>query len=188
MAHKIKLAIGIPNTGTIKAQTVFCLCRMLKDFPYEYTVLFKEGSILHANREELVKKAIGLGYTHLLFLDADMTFEKDAVLRLLRRKKEVIGANYHLRRLPAISTIKTTKKLKKTDTLIEVDGLATGFMLINLSIFQNLPHPWFFWETDNTGDLVTGEDMWFCRLAKGGGYKVWCDLTIKTGHIGDYIY
>lgn len=182
---KIKLAIGIPNTGSIKTQTAFCLCRVLKDFPYEYTVLFKEGSILHANREALVQKSLDMGYTHLLFLDTDMSFDKDAVVRFLKRNKDIVGVDYKMRKLPLVST---ATNLKGTKGLIQCDSVATGFMLINIKVFKTLPHPWFFWETDTEGQVVTGEDYWFCRLARSKGYKVWCDLTVPVKHIGDYQY
>src|SRR3990167_225992 len=79
MNTKIKLAIGMPTGGFIKTQTVFCLTALLKTLPFEYNLIFKEGSILHWNREFIVKTAFDLGCTHLLFVDSDMSFEKDAV-------------------------------------------------------------------------------------------------------------
>src|SRR3990167_7837465 len=109
---KIKLAIAIPSTGTIKSQTVFSLCRMLKDFPHEYTVLFHEGSMLHVMRNRLVQKAIDEKCTHLLFVDSDMMFEKDSAIRLLKRNKDIIGANCHRKKLPLEGTVLNPKKLQ----------------------------------------------------------------------------
>ena len=180
----MKLAIGIPNTGIIKAQTAFALIRTLKSFPHNYDILFKEGSILHHNRETLVKVAIELKCTHLLFLDSDMYFEKDAILRLIKRKKDIIGANYYRRTLPLIDTVIAPKK----KGLTTCDSIGTGFMLINLNVFKKLSEPWFFWETNSNGDMVMSEDFWFCRKARKAGYKIWCDLTIPIRHIGDYYY
>jgi hypothetical protein len=179
----MKLAVAIPNMGTIKAQTVFCLIRALKDFPHDYDVLFKEGSILHANREELVKTAIKLKCTHLLFLDSDMYFEKDAILRLIRRKKDIIGANAHRRKLPIEATVLNPKKSKG---LTKCEAVGAGFMLINLKVFRDMEEPWFFWKFDGT--ITTGEDHWFCERAREVGYEIWCDLDIPIGHIGDYKY
>lgn len=176
---KIKLAIAIPNTGVIKSQTVFCLCRMLKDFPHEYTVLFKEGSVLHWNREELVKGALNTKCTHLLFLDSDMSFDKDAVLKLLKRKKDVVGADYRTRKLPGENT---ARLLPGNGELREAESVATGFMLINLKVFKKITTPWFFWGQNE------GEDYWFCRKVREAGLKVWCDLSVKVLHIGDYAY
>ena len=176
----LKLAIGICNTGSIKAQTAFCLVRMLKDFPHDYDVLFHEGSMLHIMRERLVEKAIDRGCTHLLFLDSDMSFEKDAVLRLLKRKKEIIGANYNKRKLPLEGTVENPKKATGLTTC---DSVATGFMLIDLSIMKNLPRPWFFWGLNGES-----EDFWFCRRARDVGYNIHVDFTLDVKHIGEFLY
>ena len=183
---KIKLAICTPSTGTIKTKTVESLIGMLKDFPHEYYFLSHEGSIIHHMRERLVKKAIELECTHLLFVDSDMQFDKDAVLRLIERNKDIVGADYNRRKLPLESTTVLLGEAK--GNLAEAVSVGTGFMLIKLSIFDFLPEPWFFWDSNLDGELVTGEDYWFCRLAISRGFEVWCDLSVKVGHIGDMVF
>ncbi|MDO8094406.1 MAG: hypothetical protein Q6360_13090 [Candidatus Brocadiales bacterium] len=191
---EIKIAIGIPNTGSIKAQTAFCLFRMLKGIPYEYSILFKEGSILHANRETIAKLAIEKGFTHLLFLDSDMYFEANALKQLIERDKDIIGANYYLRKLPKTTTVKMAPEKKAhlaeeaPDGLFTCDAVGTGFLLIKTDVFKKLPHPWFFWKSDEQGDVLEGEDSWFCRQAREAGFDVWCDLQVVIKHIGDYLY
>lgn len=186
-----KIGIGIANCGTIHADTAFCLLRMLKDFPYEYDVLFKRGSILHYNREELVKMAIKLKCTHLLFLDTDMFFEKDALLRLLERKKDIIGVQYKTRKEPSLATafpLEGDSFYNGEGDFQQAKSVATGFMLINLKVFEKIKEPWFFWKSDENGQITMGEDYWFCDKAREAGYEVWCDLSIPIGHIGDKIY
>jgi len=167
-----KLAVATPSTGTIKTKTVESLVKLFKKYP-DAIFLSHEGSVLHHMRERLVKKAIELDCTHLLFVDSDMIFEPEAVEKLLEADTDVVGADYNRRKLPLESSRRE-------------DSVATGFMLIKLSIFDFLPEPWFFWESNRDGDLVTGEDYWFCRLAKNNGFKVEC--VGKVGHLGDYIY
>lgn len=116
----------------------------------------------------------------MLFVDSDMSFAKDAVLNLLKRKKEIIGANYHKRKLPLEATVQNPKKLTGLTTC---DSVATGFMLIDLNIFKDLKEPYFFW-----GQNGESEDFWFCRLAREAGYKIWCDLSVKVLHEGSYLY
>ena len=182
----IKLAVAIPSTGVIKTKTVESLIAMLKNFPHEYYFLSHEGCILHHMRERLVKKAIELECTHLLFVDSDMVFEKDAVLKLLEHDKDIIGANSHRRKLPLEDTVIGIKG--EGLNIARVESVGAGFMLIKLSIFDFLPEPWFFWESNQNGELITGEDYWFCSLARKHNFEVWCDLSIKVGHIGDYVY
>lgn len=177
---KIRLGIAIPHTGSIKTRTVTSLVGMFKNLPFEYHFLSHEGSMLHIMRERLVEKAIELKCTHILFVDSDMVFEKDAVLKLLKRKKEIIGANYNKRTLPLESTV---EKPKKSKGLTTCDAVATGFMLIDLKVFRHMAKPWFFW-----GQNGESEDFWFCDLAWKHGYKVWVDFNVKVGHLGEYQY
>lgn len=181
-----KLGIGIANSGSIHIDTAFSLIRMLNSFPYDYDVIFKRGSILHYSREEIVKAAIKLNCTHLLFVDTDMVFQGDAVLRLLERNKDIIGVQYNTRKEPTMPT--AFMKEGQTGDLQEAISVATGFMLIDLKVFKDIKEPWFFWKSDENGQVLMGEDYWFCDKAKEAGYKIYCDLSIPVGHIGDKIY
>ena len=183
---KIKLGIGIPHVGTIKAQTAFSLFAALKDFPHDYNVFMKEGCILHANRQEIVEKAIEKECTHLLFVDSDMSFPKDAVVRLLARNKDIVGAHYNRRKFPPTSTVVNPKDPNMGITTC--DSVATGFMLIKLDVFKKLSKPWFFWELDEKGKTVTGEDYFFCRKAREAGYEIWADFTLEVLHEGSHFY
>lgn len=183
----MKLAIAIPHTGNLKPQMVYSLLGLVKSLKCEYLTLLQEGSILHAQRENLVKKALELKCTHLLFIDSDMVFEKDAFERLMKRKKDIVGVTYNVRRLP-LQKIQWKAIGKPKRDFYEVEAVPAGFMLIDLNILKNLLHPWFFWEVDELGNPVTGEDCWFCTRAREKGYKVWVDLSLKIGHVGDNIF
>ena len=102
----MKVAICIPHLGLIKAQTVASLTRLLKRIKVDWHVLMAEGSILHCTRERLVKKAIEVGCTHVLFVDSDMEFEPDSLDRLLKRDKDIIGVLYNTRSEPKNLTVK----------------------------------------------------------------------------------
>jgi hypothetical protein len=189
--NNIRLAVGLPNTGTIKSQTVFALDRMLKSFPHPYQLILQNSCAIHHNRTEIVRIAQKLECTHLLFVDSDMFFEKDALNQLLARDVDIVGVNYNQRKLPLTSTVlmdeKVRKNLKKTnpDGFVECIGVGTGFMLIKLEVFGKLEEPWFFWKP--TGEFES-EDYWFCRIARESGLKVHVDLGIPVKHIGVYFF
>ncbi len=132
---KIKLAICIPHTGLIKAQTVSSLLALTKTLKCEYNLLLQEGSILHQLRENLVKKALELNCTHLLFIDSDMVFEKDAFERLLKRKKDIVGTVYNKRKNPLEPILWKAIDEAKGD-FYEVEAVPTGFLHINNKIFM----------------------------------------------------
>lgn len=188
MDKVIKLAVGMLHSGTIKTRTVISLLRMCKGLPFEYNCFFQEGSVLHQNRERLAQKAADGGFTHLLFVDSDMTFEPDAILKLLAREKDIIGTHYNCRALP----LKTTVELKAGQTeLKELDtcnALGAGFLLIKTEVFKKLSHPWFFWEVNEKGETTLGEDHWFCKKAREAGYEIFVDISIPIGHEGSYVY
>ena len=150
--------------------------------------------MLHWNREELVKQAQKLNATHLLFVDDDMVFEKDAVIKLVERDKDIVGVHYNCRKFPPTTTVHMDEEKKKSikwenpDGFMTCDAVGTGFMLIDLRVFDKLKEPWFFWKTNEQGEVVEGEDYWFCRIAREAGFEVWCDLTIPVKHIGDFLY
>ena len=189
----MKIAIGIATTGTVKTKTLFSVVQLVKKFPNSNLVVW-EGCNVHQSRENIVMEALKSNCTHILFIDSDMLFEANVVHELLKRDRDIIGVDTNLRKLPLTSTVKTTDeqgnliKNDQPDGTIEVYAVGTGFMLIKLDVFKKLKHPWFMMEHDDKGNMLVGSDMWFCRLARRSGYKIYCDSTVKVGHIGDYVY
>jgi hypothetical protein len=187
-----KIGIAIPHTGTINAKTVLSLIALLKYNKHDNLVYLKEGCYIHNSREELVKKAILDKCTHILFIDSDMFFEETALERLLARGKDIIGVHYNRRTTPLESTAKISieerMKAESKKGLVLAQGLGTGFLLINTKVFDKIKHPWFFYEQSLQGDLLVGEDYWFCKRAIEAGLKVWCDMTVLVKHVGNYLY
>lgn len=180
------------TAGLVKSQTTACLIAMLKALKYEYVFLLKEGPNQPLNREVIAEVALSQGCTHLFFLDSDMHFPPESLNILLGHDKDVIGANYHQRQLPLITTVKMDAEKKKTiaadypNGVFPCNAVASGFMLINTKVFAKLEKPWFHVGTLN-GELE-GHDYRFCRLVREAGFNVWCDLNIPIKHIGDYLY
>ena len=191
----IRLAVGVPNGGSVKIETVRGLISLVGELSAEISLnfLFHGGCYVHKNRETLVKQAIEYDFTHLLFVDTDMYWQPGAVKQLLDAKKPIIGANYNERRLPLTPTVKLMDK--KGNVIagnipkkpFKAWAVATGFMLIDLSIMKDIPKPWFFFDTKD-GEFNMGEDIWFCEQVKKAGYDIWCEPTIEVLHIGDYLY
>ena len=190
---EIKLALGIATTGQIKTRTFVSVMKLVKKDPKNTFIIAWEGCNVHQSRINIVKRAQEGNCTHLLFIDSDMVFDDDAAEKLIARDKDIIGVNTHTRNLPSKTTVKIHNEKGKqvyemSDDLFECQAVGTGFMLIKMSVFDILPKPWFFYNYDDNGDMSVGSDMWFCNIAKEVGLKVYCDPTVKVGHIGDYIY
>ena len=142
----------------------------------------------------------------LLFIDADMTFEPESVLRLLawNQKRPIVAGAYEARKEGKVYIL----SLEGDADNIEMDGyglvrarrVATGFMMIQKQVFQKLAemHPewrhkdnvdpnetlYSFFDFLCTPEGYIGEDFLFCDRAKEAGFSVWLDPTIKLGHMG----
>ena len=185
-----KVAIGIATTGTVKTKTLFSVVQLVKTGAKLVTW---DGCNVHQARENIAMAVQKSDCTHLLFIDSDMVFDKEALDILLKRDKDIIGADYNMRKLPLTSTVKIHDEdgeiVKKDEgEIFECYAVATGFMLIKMEVFEKLAHPWFLTEHDTEGNMTVGSDMYFCREARKAGYKIYCDPTIKVKHQGDYEY
>src|SRR3990167_834852 len=188
-----KICLGLPTTGTVKTKTLFSIVRMLKQSSFSYDIITKDGSMLHWNREHIVKQAIERECSHVLFIDSDMFFEGDAAERLLARDKDIIGVPYNMKELPAKTTLKIHDEngniiQEEYDGLMKCAAVGTGFMLIKISVFEKLSEPWFFFESNDKGEVVKGEDVLFCMKARKAGFDIFCDMTISIKHIGEFLY
>ena len=129
----------------------------------------------------------------MLFLDSDIHFPpqppffRSPISILLEQDKDIIGADYNFRQLPAKSTVIPLTEKNETEPY-KVNALGTGFLLIRLSVFEKIPEPWFQFMRDQHGEMVNGEDTFFCQAAIKAGFDVWCDPLVKIKHLGEYEY
>jgi hypothetical protein len=152
-----------------------------------------QGTLIVNQRQELAQASLDVGATHILFIDADMRFPKDAIFRLLQRDEAIVAVNYSTRKLPlqpvAFRDDTTTERVytEQDDTGLEsVAAIGMGLMLIKAEVFQKMPKPWFFVPYQN--GIYTGEDIFFCRTAREFGFEVLLDhdLSKEVRHIGAF--
>lgn len=192
-----KIAVAITTNRLIKPKTVLSLANLLAKTKHEvFPIVSTEGYTIAENRSYCVYKAIKAGCTHLLFIDDDMTFPDDTIERLLSHEKMVVGVNSHSRMLPITTTVafidENGELAPRPDVIPEQPfkcyQVGMGVALINLDIFNKIPQPWFKFEEAASGQILNGEDGWFCDRVRDAGYEIWCDPTLPIGHIGDYEY
>ena len=192
------ILVGMCCGGTIQAQTMLSLLNFLDgQTPFSLQI----GGYKPHNMNRLVEEARSLKATHLLSIDPDMIFPPDAPQKLLNANKDIVGVNYrergnHVTQYTPSSTIKFIGKEKngfKTvneedfpKELFQCGAVGLGLTLINMRVFDKLPFPYF--RTTETPNEHSTEDIVFCQDARKKGFEVWCDPTIKMGHIGSYIY
>ena|SRR3990167_5023528 len=185
---KNKVAIAVACQDTVKAKTMFSLVHALRNVDFEYDLFMQISCDLIGNRIRLVRQAIESGATHMLFLDHDMFFKDDSITKLLAHNKDIIGAPYNFRSFPLKSTAAPLSDISDKAQIYRCNTVATGFLLIKLSVFEKVSEPWFDFGRDKNFELACGEDSYFCQKAIKAGFDVWADPNIFVKHCGEYMY
>jgi hypothetical protein len=186
----VKLAIAVPALDHVSAYFANDLARMYAatcaSVPM-VTLAMLVGTFVHQAREKLLHDVVRLwGATHILWLDADMTFPPDAALRLLKHDREIVAANYVTRVAPSRPTAKRDGQcVSSSDAtgLEAVDHVGMGVFLMKTAVVANIPAPRFWYSTP-----TETEDVYFCRLLRAAGHEIWIDhdLSKLVGHVGQF--
>lgn len=137
------------------------------------------------------------GYEWLFFLDSDVVPPRDTILKLMAHNLPIVSGVYCRRSPPAGIPVMIRKGVWVTqypaNTLIEVDLVGAGCLLIHHSVLRKLPaqqhgHHWFDWRVDLQSilprDDCVSEDFAFCQHARKHGYKIMVDTSIQCKHVG----
>ncbi len=188
-----KILIGVPNLDSIKTDTVASLFSGTFNLNAVARLHIQNSSLVHDARNKIVAEALASGQDYVMFIDSDISFPSHAIQKLIDANKDIIGGLYYRKQPPHLPTI----AMKNGDNLtipqnfpkkepFKVFGVGTGFLLIKTSVFKKLTPPYFYF--GNLHGKPIGEDMYFCHKAYQAKFEVWCDPTLKLGHVGTYVY
>lgn len=194
----MKVAILVPSMSEVKADfamSLGALCGYSAASGFQLSIFNEKSSLITAARNNLVRRAIDIGFDKALFLDSDLRFAPDALLRLARWEKPIVGATYN-KRVPPYTTLGTFPRAvtAQDEGLVPAVTLPGGLLMIGRDVFDKIPSPWFRetyeqeYVSDSNPDGIVGEDINFCRAAHKAGIPIWCDLdvTYGTAHIGEH--
>lgn len=171
------------------------------------------NSNLPRARNELVAEFLATDYTDLLFIDDDMGWKANDVLRLLASDKPIIaGVGAKKRMLPDADPGKWCVRIPPGPLALDdmgairVEAVGTGFVKIERQVFTRLieAHPewkrngwakmtadvkaWYyrFFRFDADHPDEPGEDFDFCWAWNAIGGQVWIDPAINLVHVGEH--
>ncbi|MBC2741587.1 MAG: hypothetical protein HGJ93_00680 [Desulfosarcina sp.] len=210
---KRTVVIAIPHHGQGCARFWQCL-EVLRFYSLAHDIdtirLTRKGPNLNHNRNLLVRDTLEKhpDASHLLWIDDDMTFSDDLLVRLLAHEKQIVVANAHRKQppyIPVVSVLADDGELvpayipPKTGGLHRVSSAGTGVCLTTVDVYDAVGFPWF--ETHYSlpikgarvdpaamikGHVLIGGDTQFFMRAGGAGINMYCDFSLEIGHIGDH--
>lgn len=164
----------------------------------DVAVSFLIGSLIYDSRNKLAVQAIKGGFDYVMWFDSDMVFESDTMTRLQKHLQDGydIVTGLYFRRTPPYTPVLFSKLEVRedgigvdfadyndypSDRLFEVAGCGFGCVIMKTEVLVDI--------FSNTGNMFqpfasAGEDIAFCIRARERGYKIFCDPTVKLGHVG----
>jgi hypothetical protein len=211
-----KLMLGLPaydhKVGVKMAISLMRLGQKLMEYGITIHVSSICGcSVVSRARNMIAYEFMQSDCDNLMFIDADMTFDADDVIRLMcwNQDKAIVAGAYEARKEGKIYIVSLDGgngvngpqgKVTMDETgLVRAYRVATGFMMIQRRVFDVLKdaHPeWKHKDTNSDHTLYSffdfkvtpegyiGEDFLFCDRAREQGLDIWLDPTIKLGHMG----
>ena len=191
-AKRYLLSIGTPHNRVFAPEYILSLFALLDNPALAVEVKFQQGVYVHLNRNKIFTTFRG---DWLMFIDADVQFEVQDILKLIEANKPIVAGMYpsrHNERLePIIFEFDESGKASKIQGEIpqkpfRVEGIGVGFTLIKKEtakfILSKNTRPF---DHDQHDD---GEDLAFCRVCKSLGVEIWCHPGVRPGHWGTKMY
>lgn len=191
----MKTLICVPAMDQV--QTLFLTSLLDLKKPEGTEVCISSSSLVYDARNKLADKAITGGFDRVLWLDSDMYFAPDLLERFnehLDNGLEFVCGLFFTRKWPIKPCVysrcelveqngvfvPTIEPAEYKNELIEVAACGFGAVAMTTDVLRRVaardfafsPLPGF------------GEDFSFCLRAREQGVHIYCDPTIKVGHVG----
>lgn len=187
-----KVLIAVPALDTMPTQTAYCMLTMRKDCPSRYSFIVRASC--HDARNMLAREAIDSGADRVLWIDSDMVFDDDLMLRLgedLDAGWDMVGGVYFRREVPTSPLVyrMIDGKAGKTevwrdyppDQLFLCAGYGFGAVMMTTELLRRVGDYAF------TPMKHLSEDLSFCARAQEAGARIACDSRVKVGHVGQIV-
>jgi GT2 family glycosyltransferase len=188
--------IAVPSLGLVHwkfvASLIGVLCHEIEGVKLDLVPLL--DSMTYTARIELSDMAIKGEYDYVLWMDSEMVIPKDALKKMLDADRDMVTGLYFQRRgnhEPVIySGVDVNDRIVyenyPKDKLFRVAACGFGCVLMKTEVIR---------QVSKASDGATfqpftgiGEDLSFCYRWRRSGGVIWCDPTIKCGHIGESVF
>lgn len=147
--------------------------------------VFLNDTLIHFARNRFVEIFLQTEADHLLFIDADLGWDHDAINKMLDTPGDIAGGVYRLKQDDEFYPFHGQRENLRHPHC-PVDSVPTGFMRISreamLTVAEKHPRPFQF-EIDEQG-TEWGEDLSFCNRARRLGLSIYARFDITFEHCG----
>jgi hypothetical protein len=212
---KQKLFVATPVHRELPVDFALCWLELIRtrNLPFEWSGDFLQGrSLITRARNWLTAAFLATDCTHLLFIDCDILFTPQDVIRLASHNEPIVGGFYPFKADGEFSLLAEflPDSLPDNRGLLPVRYLGAGFLLVRRDVFQKMldtygdeisyPEPLGiihhdFWRNGiyrgpdaySAGHYLN-EDLFFQQNARDLGFKVYGDTRVVLKHIGTITY
>lgn len=209
MAAKVDLIIATPGNGVTTGylQSLLATAAKLSELGISWTFSQQYSShvadareiTINGSRENDPKDQRVLRgeveYKKILWIDSDITFTPEDVIKAYESPYDIVSGAYLLATGEVVAYREMLKPAMKFDEVkemtepIQIAGAGMGFMAVKAGVFESLSRPWFQsplitikYNGEDMTFPIMGEDLSFCHRAKGAGFEIWLDPSIKLIH------
>ena len=210
--------IAMPCYDSVKIRTMISMVKLVKEFTMaglKFDLNTMQSPYVAYARNILTARFLQKGEDYLLFIDSDLEFEPECVLKMLILDKDIICTPYRAKTQDPASiqytvSMKDPKNVKILQGgLVEIQNGPAGMILIKREVFNKLIkdypekeikyHPnsgafpkdlriYNFWDCNFKDGIWKGEDIFFCDLAREAGFKVYANISSPLTHHGSFGY
>lgn len=198
-----KTLIAVPAHEMVHARFTESLMNLDKPAGTGFAMI--TNTLIYTARNLIAQEAVKAGFDRVLWIDSDMIFPPDTLIRLsadLDEGRDLVSALCFTRRETSVPCIHSdlTWEVKPDgwvetnayiyedyprDQVFEVAGCGFGCVMTSAELLKRM--------IDKYGApfyplMGMGEDTTFCFRARQDGEKMYCDSRIKIGHIGSKVF
>ncbi|HVB17281.1 MAG TPA: glycosyltransferase [Stellaceae bacterium] len=167
--HVPRVMICVPSQSTWCSRTALDVAALM-DFSSKaglrLAIVNHEGSMITQLRNAITETALRENADYLFWIDSDMRFPPDALVRLLGHNKDIVGATYNKKVAPYETLGRFAgdrPEAVDANILHEALLLPGGMMLVKAEVYRKLKFPMYF-----ESYHWPGEDGFasFCEMAR----------------------
>lgn len=186
----MKILIGVPTAEFARQACFYDYFNMI-DKPIGTMLTFAHGQSPARNRNVIIQQALDNEADYLLFLDDDTCPPPNILTKLIAHDKDMVTGLYVMRNFPHKPIIfgyaddagrcAHVFPQDGNEELIPCVASGLGACLINTRVFRGMNEPWI-----TLGELEKDhwcDDISFFNRARESGFSLFCDPTVRCGHM-----